>query len=285
MNTRTGRLWIPALFSLTASMALRLALQKAVEPEDKLLNHAGLPLQPQLLWLAALVLFGAISTHMSRRAGGGRAVAAIAAVFPALVMVPFWTAFAIKGTLPSPAQRLGLLFGVLYWIVLPGIALLLGALSYFKAQSFVDWKARVNARTATLWLPALISLTAAMASLTITTFVGGQPRFVARGLATSVIYLPWLLSLPLCGAAGAHFSRRNGGGQSACVVAGLFPVVAMSALVVFLALIGDFVFAAPRLFHLSSAILLGAILPGIALLVGTLPYASTSRTGPGMQKS
>ena len=277
MNTRTKTLWIPGLISLTASMSLRLVLQKAVEPEDKLLNHAGLPLLPQVLWLAALVLLGATSAYMSRHAGGSRVIAGIAAIFPAAMMLPFWTFFAINMALPSSAQWFGLLSGVLNWVVLPGIALLLGALSYFKAQSVVDWKAGMNGRTATLWLPALMSLTAAMTCLAISTSVGMQSRFVARGLATSVVYFPWLLMLPLCGAAAARFSRRHGGGRRACVVAGLFPVVAVTALVAFLVLIGKFVFAAPRWFHISSAILLGAILPGIALFVGAFPYTSASQ--------
>jgi hypothetical protein len=276
MNKRTRTLWIPGLTSLTASMTLRFVLQRTVEPKDKLLNHAGLPLLPQVLWLIALVLFGATSAYMSRQAGGSRASATIAAVFPAAMMFPFWTLFAINMALPSSAQWFGLFSGVLNWVVLPGVALLLGALSYFKAQSVVDWKAAMNRRTATLWLPALISLTAAMICLAVSTSVGMQSQFVARGLATSVVYFPWLVMLPFCGAAGARFSRRHGGKRWACVVSGLFPVVAMTALVALLVLFGKFVFAAPVWFHVWSAILLGAIFPGIALFVGTLPYTSAS---------
>ena len=273
MNKRTRTLWMPGLISLTGSMAWRLILQRTVEPSQELLNHAGLPLLPQILWLAALPFLGAASAYMSRRAGGDRLAAATAAVFPAIVMIPFWIVLATKMALPSAAQWFGLFSGVLNWIVLPGMALLLGASPFLKFQLVVAWKVSVNTRTATFWLPALISLAAAMMCLTLSTWVGMQPRFVARGLATSVAYFPWLMMLPLCGAAGAHLSRRGGGTRLASLAAGLFPVMAITILVVFLMFTGEFVLAEPHWLHLSSAVLLGAILPASALFVGAFPYA------------
>ena len=72
MNNRTKTLWLPALACLTGSMAWRLILQRSFPQSRTLLNHAGLPLTYQLLWLAALPLFGAASAHLSRRAGGDR---------------------------------------------------------------------------------------------------------------------------------------------------------------------------------------------------------------------
>ena len=66
MNNRTKTLWVPGLISLTGSMACRLVLQRSIGPSQTLLNHAGLPLIYQLLWLAALPLFGAASAHLSR---------------------------------------------------------------------------------------------------------------------------------------------------------------------------------------------------------------------------
>jgi len=278
MNKRTGAVWVPVVISLVGSMASRLVLQGTVGPTQKLVNHAGLPLLQQLLWLAALPLVGGASAYVSRRAGGDRSVAAIAAVFPAAVMMPFWIAFAVKMKLPSPAQWFGLFSGVLNWIVLPGMALVCGASVFLKAQPVAGWKGRMNARTATFWLPALISLVTAMAILALAAYIGLQPRFVARGSATTVLYVPWLLMLPLCGAAGAHLSRRSGGGRFAQLAAGLFPLIAITILACFLGLIGQFVFAEPHTFHFLSAVLLGVILPGIALLVGAVPCAGQART-------
>jgi hypothetical protein len=282
MNNRTKTLWLPALASLTGSMAWRLILQRSFPQSQTLLNHAGLPLTYQLLWLAALPLFGAASAHLSRRAGGDRSTGLTAALFPSIVMIPLWIALATRMSHPSPRQWFGLFCGVLNWIVVPGIALSLGAWSLLSAQSANDNKKNMNTRTMntrtrTFWLPALVSLTAAMACLTISTLSGLEPRFVARRWATYVVYIPWLLTLPLCGAAGAYLSRRAGGERRACLAAGLFPVIAMTSLVGFLTVIGKFVFAKPQWVYFSMAVLFGSILPGIALLLGAAPFAKASR--------
>lgn len=282
MNNRTKTLWLPALASLTGSMTWRLTLQRSFPQSQTLLNHAGLPLTYQLLWLAALPLFGAASAHLSRRAGGDRSTGLTAALFPSIVMIPLWIALATRMSHPSPRQWFGLFCGVLNWIVVPGIALSLGAWSLLSAQSANDTKKNMNTRTMntrtrTFWLPALVSLTAAMACLTISTLSGLEPRFVARGWATYVVYIPWLLTLPLCGAAGAYLSRRAGGERRECLAAGLFPVIAMTSLVGFLTVIGRFVFAKPQWVYFSMTVLFGSILPGIALLLGAAPFAKASR--------
>ena len=282
MNNRTKTLWLPALASLAGSMVWRLILQRSFPPSQTLLNHAGLPLNYQLLWLAGLPLFGAASAYLSRRAGGGLSTRLTAALLPSIVMIPFWIAFATRMSHPSPRQWFGLFCGVLNWIVLPGIALSLGAWPLLSAQSANDTQKNMktrsmNTRTRTFWLPGLVSLTAAMACLTISTLGGFEPRFVARGWATSVVYIPWLLTLPLCGAAGAYLSRRAGGERQACLAAGLFPVIAMTGLVGFLTVVGKFVYAKPQWLYFSIALLLGAILPGVALLLGALPLSRPSR--------
>ena len=174
---------------------------------------------------------------------------------------------------------------MLNWIITPGIALLLGAWP-LSAQSANDTRKNtntrtmtrtMNTRTRTFWLPALVSLTAAMACLTISTLCGLEPRFVARGWATYVVYIPWLLSLPLCGAAGAYLSRRAGGERRAPLAAALFPVIAMTSLVGFLTVIGKFVYAKPQWVYFSIAVLFGSILPGLAFLLGAVPFAKASR--------
>jgi len=282
MSNRTGTLWLPGLVSLTGYLASMFILQRAVPPLQKPLNHAAFPLGYQLLWLAALPLFGAASAYLSRRAGGSRSIGLIAALFPSIVMVPLWMGLATRMNHPSPRQWFGLFCGVMNWIVLPAMALLLGALPVWRAQVAEDLKKifntqTMNTRTRTFWLPALAGLTAAMVCLAISTFAGLQPRFVARGLATLVVYIPWLLMLPLCGAAGAYLSRHAGGKRFACLSAGLFPVIALTILVGFLTLIGKFVYSKPQWLHFSMALLFGSILPGLALLLGAMPFARASR--------
>jgi hypothetical protein len=142
VNKRTKTLWVPGLISLTGSMAWRLILQRTIRPPQTLLNHAGLPVVHQVLWLAALPLFGAASAYLSRRAGGDRSAAGTAALFPSIVMIPLWVVLATRMRYPSPAQWFGLFSGVLNWIVVPGATLLLGAVPFLKGQPAVDWKPR-----------------------------------------------------------------------------------------------------------------------------------------------
>jgi len=134
-KNRTRTLWLPALMSLTGSMLWRFMLQRSFPPSQPLLNHAGLPLAYQLLWLAALPLVGASSVYLSRRAGGDKLTGLMAALSPSIVMIPLWLALATKMSHPSPRQWFGLLCGVLNWIVTPGIALSLGAWAVLKTQT------------------------------------------------------------------------------------------------------------------------------------------------------
>src|SRR5579862_4281353 len=281
MNNRTRTLWIPSLVSLAGSATAMLILQRAVSsPQTRMrLSHAGLPMIHQLMWLATLPLFGAAAAFLCRRAGGDRRTAFVAAVFPSIVMIPLWTILATKMNHPSPSQWLGLFWGVLNWIVLPGVALSLGASPFLKVDSMKDIEnrktPRFNARTKSFWFPSLVSLTTTMAALAASTFAGSQPQFVARGWATFVVYVPWLLLLPLCGAAGAYLSRRAGAERSVCLAAALFPVIALAGLVGFLTFAGKFVYAKPQFLYFSMSVLLGAVLPGVALLLGAIPFAKT----------
>lgn len=175
---------------------------------------------------------------------------------------------------PSLGQWFGLLCGVLNWIVSPGFALSLGA--WFLPSARIKKNVNphtTNIRTRTFWVPALVSLTAAMAGLSISTLCSLEPRFLASGWATYVAYVPWLLSLPLCGGAGAYLSRRAGGERQACLAAGLFPVIAMTTLVGFLMVIGEFIYAKPQWLYFLIALLFGLILPGMALFLGAAPFA------------
>jgi hypothetical protein len=274
MNSRARTVWLPALASLTGSIAWRMALQRPFPQSQALLNHAGLPLTYQLLWLAALPLFGALSVDLSRRAGGHRLAGFTAALSPSIVTIPLWIALAARMSHPSARQWFGLLCGVLNWIVTPGIALSLGAWSRLGTRTKKTVNTfTMNTRTRRFWVPALVSLAAAMACLTVSTQFGLEPRFVARGWATYVVYILWLLSLPLCGAAGAYLSRRAGGERRVPLAAALFPVIAMTRLVGFLTAIGKFVYAKPQWVYFSIAVLFGSILPGMALLFGAVPFA------------
>jgi hypothetical protein len=277
MNSRVRTLWFPSFLTLAGSMLLRLFLQNGVRPTQTLLNHAVFPLMSELLWLGFLPLFGAMSAYSSRRSGGSRSIACIAAVFPTIIMMPLWFAMAINMKYPSPAQWFGLLSGVANWIVLPALALLAGALPFLKANRTVDWRACLSTRTSIFLLPSLVSLTTAMAALTLSTVLAVQAQVEARGFSTFVAYIPWVLVLPLCSAAGAKLSRRAGGGPRARIAVGLFPVSAITALVALLVATDRFVFANPHAFYFSTSLIFGVMLPCVALLIGALPFAKAPK--------
>ncbi|MGA9883771.1 MAG: hypothetical protein WBQ34_08640 [Candidatus Acidiferrales bacterium] len=105
--------------------------------------------------------------------------------------------------------------------------------------------------------------------------------------AALMFYLAWLYSLPFVGAAGGYWSRREGGGRSVRLAAGLFPVLLFTAVffselemmqkgnsLPFLAVDGlppahlFFPFLSP----VASLFLSWTLIPGAALFLGVLPF-------------
>lgn len=95
----------------------------------------------------------------------------------------------------------------------------------------------------------------------------------ARGAA---MYVPWLLSLPAAGAAGAYLARRGGAQRKALLAAVLFPAFVGMAFVcgglLITLMMGVRVFARPQWFYISLALLVGVLIPCIALWLGSLPF-------------
>ncbi len=135
-------------------------------------------------------------------------------------------------------------------------------------------------RVKQFWLPSLLTLLLSMGLLALIQVFGPNPWLVARKSGWSlvapvaVVYLPWLLSLPVIGAMGAYLSNRAGGSQRAVFSSIVFPV--LPYLVFFLA-----VLPVMAIFneHLAHNIMFGALFvglfawvlaPGAALLAGGL---------------
>lgn len=150
--------------------------------------------------------------------------------------------------------------------------------SFFVASMKVP---DINYRTKCLWLPGLVSLTAAMVWLTILTRVGPQPQFLMLGSMMGGVYFPWLALLPLCGACGAYLSRRAGGRRLACLSTGLFPSAVIFGLICLPMLASYLVsrkaYAMPQCSSFPMAVFGGAVLPAVALLLGALPFLKTLR--------
>lgn len=86
-------------------------------------------------------------------------------------------------------------------------------------------------RVKQLWLPSLFTMLFSMGLLMLIELFGPSPQLAARkgGWAliapAAVIYIPWLMSLPLIGALGAYLAKRAGASQRAMFSSVLFPVL------------------------------------------------------------
>jgi hypothetical protein len=135
-------------------------------------------------------------------------------------------------------------------------------------------------RVKQFWLPALLTLLLSMGLLMLIQVFGPNPWLVARKSGWSlvapvaVVYLPWLLSLPLIGAMGAYLSNRGGGSQRAVFASIAFPV--LPYLVFFVVALPVMAIFNDRLAHniMFGALFVGlfawVLAPGAALLAGGL---------------
>jgi hypothetical protein len=139
----------------------------------------------------------------------------------------------------------------------------------------------MNYRTKSLWLPALITLLGASVALAVMQFLGMQPRRVWIGGMGITFYWPWLGSLPMFSALGAWLSRKSQGQTSARLVAGMSPAVVMlivmSLILPFGLVIDGWHFI--RLVGFGLGLANWVVLPGMALLVGALPFVRETQVG------
>jgi hypothetical protein len=135
-------------------------------------------------------------------------------------------------------------------------------------------------RVKQFWLPSLLTLLFSMGLLALIQVFGPNPWLVARKSGWSlvapvaVVYLPWLLSLPLIGAMGAYLSNRGGGSQRAVFGSIVFPV--LPYLVFFVVALSVMAIFNDQLAHniMFGALFVGlfawVLAPGAALFVGGL---------------
>jgi len=133
-------------------------------------------------------------------------------------------------------------------------------------------------RVQQLWIPGLLTLILSTTCLMTLQKLGFQPRIAGSGPGTILFYVPWLLTLPVFGAAGTYFSSRAGGSRGTALLASVFPVLALTMAFVLMFPIGMIIervtgnhvdFAAVATTVLSDGI--GwLVIPGLALFMGGL---------------
>lgn len=133
---------------------------------------------------------------------------------------------------------------------------------------------RMNYRTRSLWLPALVTFLGASVSLMLCQLLGMQPHIVWFERLAVSFYIPWLATLPLFGAAGAWLSRRAQGSMSMRFAAGISPgliilIVMLLPLPWGLALDGLHFL---QLVSFGLALITWVLIPAMALSLGVLPF-------------
>jgi len=142
----------------------------------------------------------------------------------------------------------------------------------------------MNRRNRTLWLPGLITSILFIGLLRILAMHMIVVRDAWLNRPAFGFNLPWILALPIVGGLGAFVSRRLAGNRRESLLAGLFPAAVMC--VVFVALFPLILLSdtyLPKTFLLHAyvgAFLADAIIPGVALLAGTLPFTLVRRQEP-----
>ena len=138
----------------------------------------------------------------------------------------------------------------------------------------------MNSRVKRFWLPGLLTFLISMSLLAaIEQFApklsarhtGGRAEFV-RTMPSLLVYIPWLMLLPLIGAMGAHLSNRAGGSVRTVLASSIFPILpALASFAIMLP--GAFLIDRQVGVNVVTPLFLRAVvewalIPGTVLLVG-----------------
>lgn len=153
MNDRTKRLWLPALTLLLATIALLSSFQipGLTHPQyGTLWLRSGAAHWREVFWrtygtlniawLCVLPFLAATGAYWSRRAGSRPAVQAAVGLSPFLIFatmfaVMVYYSLALQGVPSANALLPALAVDVLKWIVIPGLALLLGIMPFLRESN------------------------------------------------------------------------------------------------------------------------------------------------------
>jgi hypothetical protein len=251
-------------------MVVMMLLQKWTLALQAPWRHSGVPVLPYLVWILALPLMGGLTTAVCARAGAGKFPRVAAVLTPALLMLAIWL-FILGFGAHRPIQWLNFFFGLSLWAGVPGAGLALGAWIFLSSQN-PDKQQASKRRQRRFWMPALASLSLSLGILAFSSIIGRSLYVLAHGWSNQVVYLPWVLLSPFCGAAGAYLSRRAGGSALVRLAAGLFPGLAMLGLGISLASLGAITLATPQMSSLWRGLVGGIMIPSVALALGILPF-------------
>ena len=151
-----------------------------------------------------------------------------------------------------------------------------------KIRAARNGKDPMTNRVKQFWLPSLLTLLSSMGLLMLIECFGPNPWVIPpehrRGwlviAPAAVVYLPWLLSLPVIGAMGAYLSIRAGGARREAFTSIIFPVLPYSVSFIIglpmIAILDDHVAHNMIFSALFVGLFAWVLAPGAALLTGGL---------------
>lgn len=134
METRARQLWVPGFLTLILSMVF-LAVVRGLGFQPRVVSGGPMTMLFYTPWLLSLPLLGALGAYISIRAGASRRTALLVSAFPALALAG---AFLVMSPIGMAIERFTgndlafrvvaatLLKDTVGWILLPGVALLVG---------------------------------------------------------------------------------------------------------------------------------------------------------------
>lgn len=134
MKQRVQQLWIPGFLTFALSTVFLMTLQKLGFRPHVIGDGPGAILF-YVPWLASLLFCGAFGAYLSSRARASREITLLASAFPVLALTAafllmFPIDMIVKSIIGSPVDfgivAAALLRDVIGWLLLPGVALLLG---------------------------------------------------------------------------------------------------------------------------------------------------------------
>jgi len=135
MNTRTKHFWLPGLVNLATSMVSLAVVIAFAQPRVYFGQHAATTLY--VYWLAILPLCGAAAAWLSRRLGGDRLACLASSQFTSGAWL---VCFCFVFTVSMFFERNRVLTFTSFllftgnWVLLPGAAMLLGALPFLRSS-------------------------------------------------------------------------------------------------------------------------------------------------------
>ena len=143
MSPDAKTLWLPGMAALGCAAAVLLGTSRLLPASLWLDPRATVPMAT--LFLLSYLAFGALGASLSRRAGGGIAARLAAGIFPLALHVLIFVTVVVAAMFGDrrSAEAIQINFQLrvaLIFIVIPGIALTIGALPFLRDRT----RARVS---------------------------------------------------------------------------------------------------------------------------------------------